>query len=74
MRIRDMESVVDNERGQVNDLVDNYESAKQESVATREAFNNEHELRVHLEGLVAQHEEDMGKFLRVSCHLLCHLC
>ena len=61
MRIRDMESVVDSERGQVNDLVSNYDNAKQEAVATREAFDSEHELRVQLEGLVSQQEQDIGK-------------
>lgn len=61
MRIQDMEVVVDSERGQVNDLVSNWDSAKQEAIATREAFENEHELRVQLEGIVSQQEQDIGK-------------
>ena len=61
MRIRDMEEIVDSERGQVNDLVDNWDNAKRQAEATKEAFENEHDLRTHLEGLVTQHEEEFGK-------------
>ena len=61
MRIRDMEEVVDSERGQVSDLVDNWNNAKRQAEATKEAFENEHDLRTHLEGLVTQHEEQYGK-------------
>ena len=61
MRVRDMETIVDSGRGQINDLVSNWDNAKQEAVATKEAFENEHELRVQLEGLVSQQEQDIGK-------------
>lgn len=55
-----MEKEVDSERGQVNDLVINWDSAKQEAIATREAFESEHEMRVQLEGLVPKQEQDIG--------------
>ena len=57
-----METIVDSERGQVTDLVNSWDNAKKEAVATKEAFANEHELRVQLEGLLSQQEEDFGKF------------
>jgi len=59
-RCRDMELVVVNGRGQVNELVDNYDCAKHEAVATREAFDNEHELRIQLEARVTQQEQDIS--------------
>ncbi|XP_065060919.1 coiled-coil domain-containing protein 150-like isoform X1 [Rhopilema esculentum] len=59
-RIHDMETIVDSERGQVTDLVNSWDNAKKEAVATKEAFANEHELRVQLEGLLSQQEEDFG--------------
>ena len=66
-----MELVVDSERGQVSELVDNYDSAKHEAVATREAFDNEHELRIQLEAHVSQQEQDICKFLDGIFHIIC---
>ena len=65
-----MELVVVNERGQVNELVDNYDCAKHEAVATREAFDNEHELRIQLEARVTQQEQDICKALDGIFHII----
>ncbi len=60
-RVHDMESVVDAERNQVNELVTNWDNTRQQEAATKEAFANEHELRMQLEALLTQQEHDFGE-------------
>ena len=55
-----MESVVDSERNQVSNLVTNWDNTRKEEAATREAFENEHEMRMGLEALVTKQQEDNG--------------
>eukprot|EP00794_Sanderia_malayensis_P015081 gene15081-16637_t len=57
-RVHDMESVVDAERNQVNELLSNWDNTRQQEAATKEAFENEHDLRMQLEALTTQQEQE----------------
>ncbi|KAK3746553.1 hypothetical protein QZH41_017036, partial [Actinostola sp. cb2023] len=57
-RVNDMESLVETEREQVHLLAKECDTLKKESVASKQEYNKEHRLRMQLETLVTQLQED----------------
>ena len=67
-----MGNVVESEREQVQGLATSCKSLSQEASANKEAFQKEHSLRMQLEALVVQQEEDIGKLNYLTFYFVVH--
>jgi hypothetical protein len=58
-----MENLVETERNKVQELGKESDRLKRESVITKQEYNKEHRLRIQLETLVTQLQEDSSNIL-----------